>query len=347
MGAWRGQVVAGIGSLGLTCMLLISCSNYKISPTLAPTDNPYGISQSAFETLNSLEMVDEYPLYIMDYMGGYDHLGARVFPQQFDFACSLFAALGNPGELLYGRNFDYSRSPALLLFTEPPGGYASVSMVNLSILNSDTADYRNLIVESIPEREFLLYTPFIPIDGMNEQGLAIGMASVLESVAGSDPLKPTISSLAIMREILDHAGSVTEAVAIFQQYNLDFGGYPRVHYLVADSKGASVVVEYIAGEMIVIPNEEPWQTATNHLLGISGSAEGGSTWRYDQMENHLLNSGGIMTEQTSMDLLKDVSQKFNGTQWSVVYDTGTGRIILAMGQDYDDVYYFQLKMDPR
>lgn len=347
MSALRGQVVKGAGSIGLLCLLLIACSNSVISPTPTPTENTYGFSQAAFNTLNSLEMIDEYPLYTMNYEGGYDNLGAGVFPPQYDFACSLFAAMGNPGELLYGRNFDWSYSPALLLFTDPPGGYASVSMVSLGFLNSDTGNYQDLLMKSIPEREALLYTPFIPIDGMNEQGLAIGMASIMESVAGSDPLKPTISSLGIMREILDHAASIAEAVDIFQQYNIDFVGRPPVHYLVADSKGTSVVVEYIAGEMVVLFNEEPWQIATNHLLGIDGPAEGGSSWRYDQMENRLLSSGGIMTEETSMELLSDVSQRFNGTQWSIVYDTGTGNILLVMERNYDVVHRFQLEMEAR
>jgi hypothetical protein len=36
--------------------------------------------------------------------------------------------------MLFGRNFDYYYSPALLLFTRPPAGYASVSMVDLAVV---------------------------------------------------------------------------------------------------------------------------------------------------------------------------------------------------------------------
>ena len=50
--------------------------------------------------------------------------------------CSLFAALGDPENRLFGRNFDWRYSPALLLFTDRPagGGYASVSMVDIAYL---------------------------------------------------------------------------------------------------------------------------------------------------------------------------------------------------------------------
>ena len=36
--------------------------------------------------------------------------------------------------MVYGRNFDWQYSPALLLFTNPPDGYASVSMVDIEYL---------------------------------------------------------------------------------------------------------------------------------------------------------------------------------------------------------------------
>ena len=41
--------------------------------------------------------------------------------------------------MFYGRNFDWEFSPALLLFTDPPDGYASVSMVDLTFLGISPA----------------------------------------------------------------------------------------------------------------------------------------------------------------------------------------------------------------
>ena len=44
-----------------------------------------------------------------------------------------------PDDRLFGRNFDWRYSPALLLFTDRPaaGGYASVSMVDIAYLGFD------------------------------------------------------------------------------------------------------------------------------------------------------------------------------------------------------------------
>ena len=64
-----------------------------------------------------------------------------------------------------------------------------------------------------------------------------------------------------MREILDEAGNVDEAVAAPQPYNVAWEGGPPLHYLVADPLRA--VVEFTAGEIVVLPNAGPWHAATN------------------------------------------------------------------------------------
>ena len=50
---------------------------------------------------------------------------------------------------------------------------------------------------------------------MNEQGLAIGMMTVSAAHGPDDPQKQTVSSLLIIRLILDYAKNVEEAIAIF------------------------------------------------------------------------------------------------------------------------------------
>jgi hypothetical protein len=167
---------------------------------------------------------------------------------------------------------------------------------------------------------------------------------VPESVPSDDPSKPTIGSLVIIREVLDHARNIDEAVAIFSRYNIDFTGGPPVHYLMADSRGQSALIEYVGGEMVILPNEHAWHLATNHLLATGIEAVGGSGWRYDTIKARLAATGGILTTVEAMDLLSNVSQMFNGTQWSVLYDISTGKISLAMARNYEAVYNFQLEM---
>jgi hypothetical protein len=309
-------------------------------------------------TLSSLEQVDDYPLYVMVYAGNYEallpsaddpgRLAADRFPALTmesmcsGWSCALFAALGDPAERLYGRNFDWEFSPALLLFTDPPDGYASVSMVDITFLGIDSEQLAHLTDASVADRCRLLIAPFLPFEGLNERGLAIGMAAVPPGAMPPDPAKETVGSLEVIRLILDHAASVDEAVAILGDHNIDMEGGPPIHYLVADSSGRSALVEFYQGQMVVIPNQGPWQAATNFLRASAGDSAGGRCWRYDRIDQVLTEAQGRFSPQAAFDLLEDVSQ--GTTQWSVVYGMTSGDIEVVMGREYTDLHTFHLTM---
>jgi predicted choloylglycine hydrolase len=190
------------------------------------------------------------------------------------------------------------------------------------------------------ERRSLLNTPFLPFDGMNERGLVVGMAAVPPGQVQPDPDKETIDSLMVIRKMLDGAGTVDEALAILGSYNIDMAGGPPLHYLVADSSGHSALVEFYQGEVVVVPNEEPWHLATNFLRASVGASPEGKCWRYDRIFRRLTEAEGQLSAQEAIDLLAEVSQE--GTQWSVVYGMGTGDVKVTMGRQYDNVHTFPL-----
>ena len=200
--------------------------------SIEPTEDLSSLSADAISTLKSLEKVDDYPLYVMQYAGGYEYpqIGSAWLDES-GFGCSLFAALGDTGNKLFGRNFDWEYSPALLVFTDPSDGYASASMVDLTFLGITLEESKTLTDLSLNKRTDLLAAPSLPFDGMNEYGLAIGMAAVPDEYADDtsfDQSKPTIGSIGIIRQVLDHARDVDEALKIFEQYNIRFGGGPPI-----------------------------------------------------------------------------------------------------------------------
>jgi len=323
------------------------------TPTIAPMDQDSvdGLSDEQVATLRSLERVDDYPLYTMHYYGAYernvhtvgpDLLGA--FSPPSTWACSLFAALGDAEDMLYGRGFDWEYSPAVLLFTHPPDGYASVSMVNVGYWFEEV-EVRALTDLSILERQALLRLPRYPYDGMNEHGLVVGMAAVPESEMPHDPGRHDIGSLLVIREVLDRARDVDQAVAILASYNISWRGGPPLHYLIADPSGRSVLVEFYQGKMIVIPNEGPWHLATNHLRTVAMDTEQSGCWRYDKIQQRLEEAKGQLAAQEAMDLLAGVSVP--GTQWSIVYGMSTGDVHVVMGRQYDNVHTFRLDLADR
>ncbi len=350
-----------VSSLVLTMLLILAAACSPIqplppatstppaTPTTAsvqatPTIDTFGLSPDAVGTLLSVEQVDNYPLYTMHYVGSYDYPTSITKNQAVaDFDCSLFAALGGTSDKLYGRNFDWEYSPALLLYTDPPGGYASVGMVNLFWLLMDWKEAAVLARGPISARTKLLSAPSLPIDGMNEYGLVIAMALVTDGSideATYDPTRPSTTPLGIIRLMLDSASSVDEAVELFQQYNIDFSGAIMIHYLLADPSGKAVLLEFHKQELFQLVNMDPWHLATNHLRCIATGD--GNCWRYHILSDRLTALHGQLDPAAAMQLLSDVKQ--TSTQWSVIYNMSTGDVNVVVGMNYEAVHTFHLDL---
>ncbi len=308
---------------------------------------------SQARTLASFKRVDGAPLYVMHFYGSYgfdeflengitDSPGPTAAGPLHGppWACTVFAALSQDGEPLLGRSFDWHNRYALLLFTHPPDGYDSVSLVDVSYLGLDT----NVPVGT--ELLGLLDAPYWPFDGMNEHGLAMGMMAVPHAEDDADPQRATIDSLHAIRLMLDHARTVDEAIALLDDYNVDFGGGPPLHYLIADAQGNSAVIEFLDGKMSVLPNENPWQAATNFLLSDKSLENAMQLCpRYARAHDSLQQAGGLMVPPQAMSLLAEVSQP--NTMWSVVYSLTRGDISLSMDRDFSQVHGFSLPMQPQ
>ncbi|MFD6564024.1 linear amide C-N hydrolase [Micromonospora profundi] len=295
------------------------------APGPAPSGVPTASRQDAAQverTMGSLRRVDDLPLYEMTYVGAYDPtVGTDATPSS-PFGCSLFVAAGDPARPLFARNFDWDANPALVLRTDPPGGYAAISLVDISYLGvgADPSGDRRL-----------LDAPLLPFDGMNERGLAVGLAADDAATARAEPGKPTVGSVRILRLVLDRAATVDEAVAVFRRHNLDFSGGPPLHYLLADATGASAVVEFVDGELRVEKGTGGWQALTNvPVTGVSEQRRREDR-RYGQIALALSRAGGVLDAAAAHRVLAAVRQ--GHTRWSVTYGLRSGevRLVTATG----------------
>lgn len=295
-------------------------------------------------TMASLEKVDDFPLYTMKYCGEYffdyfaEHgtewgLYRKIYEKVNPDACTSLAVLNPQGDSVFARNFDWMHRASLLLFTEPPNGYASVSMVDLYYLGFEG-------MQEIPwsKRFILLISPYATIDGMNECGVAIAQNAVPKRNTPKDPNKPTLLNSQIVRLVLDHAKDVDDALTLIQQYNVDFANV-CVHFHIADASGKSAIVEYVDGGVSIVRDDNLWQVSTNFLFS---EAQQPDCWRYKAASQSLAEAQGSISQDKAMHLLKDTSQ--GNTAWSVVYNLNSGQIHLVMGKNYDRVHTFTLKM---
>lgn len=298
-------------------------------------------------SLESLIRVDTFPLYVMHYFGDYPLLYSRsdvlrgsvkrdAQPLSTEpVRCTCFSALNRRGDVLMGRNFDWYDHPAILLYTHPPDRYASVSMVDISYLGVSKND------SPLDHSERLINLPYYPFDGMNEHGLCVGLMALDDADPPYDSDHPTVTSLNIIRIVLDNARNIDEGIALFGYYNIDFTGGPPLHYMIMDELGQSAVIELIDGSLSVLRNDEPWQVSTNFVLaGLNEEKKRASCDRYRIATRALEESNGTMTVRDAVKTLEAVSQSH--TIWSVVYNTTKKEIHVAMGRKYHELHEFEL-----
>ncbi len=223
-------------------------------------------------------------------------------------ACTIFSAT-TENEVLVGRNFDWDNPKNTGTIWFIPEGNNS---------------YGYSIVEIISET--------MPYEGVNSEGLFIGVASVPDTKTPLSLFKPMRKSLEMIEIILKEAKTVEEAIKIFPKYSNIFGqflGYPVVHYKIVDASGESVVVEYLNKEIVVIRDNEKCQIVTNHFLtdqSLNQNSETASAkfntvskttfTRFNAVKEGLQKK--VYTIDEMHKILNKVTQE--STIWSIVYD---------------------------
>ena len=260
------------------------------------------------------------------------HPHKRIMNNSDLFGCTCFTVKNAKDEVLFGRNFDWYSHPCTLVYTSPAGAYSSVSMVDLYY----TGVNKYLFWNGAVTNEHLLSVPYIPLDGVNECGVAIGVMSVPKAESSSDFSKKTISSLGAVRLVLDYAANVDEAISLMSNYNIYFQKIP-IHYMISDSSGKSVIVEYVEGKMNILENKELWQVSTNFVLSGYDNIGRGQD-RYKLAEQNLKDTYLSITKSNAMDILNNVSQG-SYTIWSIVYDLKKKDFDLCISGNYSKVYH--------
>jgi len=310
-------------------------------------NNPVSSSSKIYDTpYGKVSREDDYPLYNLDYTADYnfdEYLQTGSIPdytlnksKKIDFCCSCFSAIGEDSRLL-GRNYDWSVSSVYyVLHTHPDDAYASISTVDLSFFNydqSESPDHQNNL-------QILRTLPYFPFDGINEKGVSIGMNAVPAADSPHDPSKITIGELQLIRLVLDYASSVEQSISLIQQYNV-LMEIPPIHYLIADSSGQSVIIEFVNDKMEIFHNSHPYQVTTNFVITGTEVPQHSPCWRYNIAWEYLEQKMGTLSENDAFDLLHSVS--VSSTRWSVVLNMKMNYVRIAMGRDFENIHLFHMK----
>ncbi|MBN2009062.1 linear amide C-N hydrolase [candidate division KSB1 bacterium] len=296
-------------------------------------------------TLRSVEKSNN--LYTLTYHGGYRNVLERMNQDVLDhgttlqYSCTMFSALGNPDGPLMARNFDSPASAVLLGHYNPPDGYSSVAFSRMNDLGfNDRPDFKEL---PLSKRIQLLNAPFYAIDGMNSQGVAIAIAQVRPQNVKINPNKKTIFITMLVREILDHAANIDDAIELVYQYNIidRTSNIISNHLLITDASGRSVIIEYNAGQWNIEPNRKPWQVISNiPTVDVSLNERMSMCWRFKTAQVQLAHFHGNFRWNQALETLMSISMK--NTQWSSIYDL-KNRIVFVSLHAQPEVLTFKVE----
>ncbi len=322
------------------------------------------------ETLRTLKKVSDH-LYLLEYRYPYDIDDALkhglkgmidlalyaqkqtrsplpVNPKPGSFACSAFNTRNGSGEPIMGRNFDYKESDCFVLWTHPEKGYRSISTGTLNFM---LYGVKHIRLEKAKRPLRLLSAPFVPMDGMNEKGLAIAVLEIKAKPTKQKTGKTPILTPIAIRAALDKCATVSEAVELFSQYDMhDLIGV-NYHYFISDRSGASVVIEYVNNEMRVIPQtvEGEKLVLTNHFLSKDGDNARGRG--FERLENITCAiAEGSTSETEAMRILGSNTLYYTHptlkhqviTVWSNVFNLENGTQLTCSNMDYNNIFRFSL-----
>lgn len=314
--------------------------------------------------LSSFSNIDG--IYTMTFHGNFDELIAYHHDQimkyfasqeklkQDTLHCSLFAYFDKANGAYFGRNFDNRDTELLVGLFIPDSGYTSIGFIPMIELKFDKSNPFDSTSEI--HRQILLHSAAVTVDGINEMGVTISVASVGRETVNPDTSKPYKFLLHLIRNILDHARDVNSAIEIASRYNVFDNSKHHIshHILIADPNGNSAVLEWKNGRMHVIRNSTNWQIATNTKL-YNASAEKlcSESRRYNNLHYRLVNAQDTLTWQQGMDALQSVEQTNKvyyfesgplhvSTQWSALFNLKTKTVSVCVNREFNRVYRFKL-----
>ena len=259
--------------------------------------------------------------------------------QTGDFGCSTIYTQDKNGIYYFGRNYDWAECQTMIVHTKPKNGYESVSTCCMDFLGFGDGYAPD---GSLMERMQSIAAIYVPLDGMNSEGLVVAdlMAGDKEETHQQTG-KTALTTTTAIRLLLDKAANVDEAIALLRQYDMNSSIDSAHHFSIADATGKSVVVEYVDGEMLVTETK----VVTNHYLSDCEKQGVGSEQSHKRYDTLAAVTSPADAEKVR-DLLESVAQKnypqtadgYEKTMWSIVYCPEEHRADFYFAEDFAHSY---------
>lgn len=249
---------------------------------------------------------------------------------QSAYPCSSFV-LKNGKTILLGKNFDWTFDKGYVIKT-----LKNTTKVAYFTHNGTPASWTS----KYGSITFNQNGKEMPYGGMNEKGLVVEMLWLEDTRFNISENKTYLNELEWIQYQLDNFQTVDEVVANVETLKT----YPikgKIHYILADTNGKSVIIEYLDGKPMIYEKEaNTCQAITNksvtysekHIDNLKGIRRNNTstTYRYYQLEKQIrkLQRTSDFSEMTAFQMLKNVTIPKGDfrTVWSIVYNIETKSI---------------------
>lgn len=336
-------IIFGV-AVGLAVVILLIVLSGKLRTMASVTETAEGLYQMTChydykcdEFLNAdIGTIDE----LTDWLIKEHFFGLPVEFDERNFGCSSFTAATPEGQRLFARNFDYSETDTLVIYTEPKDGYASYGVVDLTFF--DIGKESALDGNSLPAKALMLCAPYVVMDGINEAGMGVGILQLDIDELHQDNGKSDLLITSAIRGILDKCATVDEALALIGNYDIHSFLDCSYHLFMTDKTGRSVIVEWTDDETFIVEDV----ACTNDVMSVNEFYDPDwSCRRYDIIRNALTGKNGILTEDEAMSVASDASwgqgkNNLFDTEWSCVYNLDEFTLMICLDTDYETQYTF-------
>ena len=249
-------------------------------------------------------------------------------------ACTTFCLVGK-GEVLFGRNYDWTIGDALVLVNK-----RGVSKTATIIDSDNGAKW----VSKYGSVTFNQYGRENPTGGMNEMGVVVEQMWLDETAYPKVDSRPAVGTQEWIQYLLDNSATTAEAIKNAEGVRIE--SEVKVHYLVSDKAGYTAAVDFLGGKMVVHTGANlPVATLTNDTYEKSinfkrttplAKAIGSDSLERFARAAHRAEGFTMQprAEQEAVnyafETLQNVAQ--GGTVWTIVYDIKRGRIYFRTAQ---------------
>jgi penicillin V acylase-like amidase (Ntn superfamily) len=245
-------------------------------------------------------------------------------PMQTLLACS--AALLHIAERpVMVRNYDWHIGNALLMMNQPGIAKRALAFDNPA---EWTSKYGSISINQ--------YGRELPVDGINEQGLAIAVLWLDETEYPATDERPSVSPAQWVQYQLDTAKTVEEVLASDNLIRINPYGNAKVHYFVSDATGDCAVIDFLDGRMVAHRGDKlQFRQITNNtcsesqgcMIGFEGFGGGEAIPADTKSLSRYARLAAVATKieatnkplhRVGFDTIHQVRQR--STQWQLVYD---------------------------